>query len=406
MKPVVLQLVNSFHQGGSERQAVQLARLLHEAGRFGVRVATMDGAGVLRAEVERLGLGEIPSYPLKSFYDRNFVRQVRRFARHLRESSVSVVHTHDFYSNIFGMTAARLAGVPVRVASRRESAVRDAARRFVERRAYGLAHAVVANCEEVRHQLLEIEGLPPAKAVTLYNGLDMRRLTPPAGATRAETLASFGLPADEGRRFVTIVANLRLALKDHPTFLRAARRVRDACPQAAFVLAGEGELTDSLKALARELGIEGDTFFTGRCARVAELLSVSDVCVLSSTAEGFSNSILEYMAAARPVVVTDVGGAREAVVEGETGHLVPSGDDESMAARIIELLRDPPRAREMGERGRRRVAENFSCEAQLRRTEELYGRLLAERGRSRVEQSGVAERVRLEEGARGEGAGR
>jgi glycosyltransferase involved in cell wall biosynthesis len=106
------------------------------------------------------------------------------------------------------------------------------------------------------------------------------------------------------------------------------------------------------------------------------LLSISELCVLSSRAEGFSNAILEYMAAARPVVATDVGGAREVIREGETGYLVPSGDDVKMAARLIELLRDPAKARRMGDEGRRVVEEDFSCEAQLARTEELYSRLL------------------------------
>ncbi|PYS68230.1 MAG: glycogen synthase, partial [Acidobacteria bacterium] len=100
--------------------------------------------------------------------------------------------------------------------------------------------------------------------------------------------------------------------------------------------------------------------------------------VLSSRAEGFSNSILEYMAAGRPVVVTDVGGAREAVVEGETGYIIPAGDDEGMADRIIQFLRDPKRARAMGEAGKQKVAQNFSCSAQLERTLALYESLLVE----------------------------
>jgi glycosyltransferase involved in cell wall biosynthesis len=169
------------------------------------------------------------------------------------------------------------------------------------------------------------------------------------------------------------------AVKDHPTFLRAARRVRDAVPDAAFVLAGEGRLSEELRAYTAELGLAEDVFFTGRCERVGDLLSVSDVCVLSSTAEGFSNSILEYMAAARPVVATDVGGAREAIEEGETGYVVAPGDDEAMAARITDLLLDPERARRMGERGRRVVEEKFSCEAQLSHTEALYESLLEKR---------------------------
>jgi glycosyltransferase involved in cell wall biosynthesis len=217
----------------------------------------------------------------------------------------------------------------------------------------------------------------------IYNGLDSERVTPGAKVGRREALDLFGLPHENGRRFITIVANMRHDVKDHPMFLRAARRVHRAVPEAAFVLAGEGERIDSLRALARESGLERDVFFTGRCERVAELLSVSDVCVLSSRAEGFSNAILEYMAAARPVVATDVGGAREAVIEGETGYLVPPGDDQTMAARIISLLNDPERAKKMGERGRTVAKRKFSCEAQLERTVNLYERLLASSRASR-----------------------
>lgn len=373
MKPNVLQLVNSFHQGGSERQAVQLARLLHESGRYNVSIASQIGEGVLRTEAERIGLGEITSYPLTSFYDRNALTQLRRFAAFLRERQIDVVHTHDFYTNIFGLSAAALARVPVRIGSRRESAVRVAKQRAVERASYRLAHAVVANCEEVRQQLINVEGLAPGKTVTVYNGLNMERLTP--RLRRDEALQLFNLPP--ARRFVTIVANLREDLKDHPTFLRAAQHVRSAVPDSAFVLAGEGELTEPMRALAAQLGLRDDAFFIGRCENVAELLHVSDLCVLSSKAEGFSNSVIEYMAAGRPAVVTAVGGAREAVSDGETGYVVGVGDHEKMAARIIELLRDPERASQMGRRGREVATEKFSCEAQLGRTEELYGRLLA-----------------------------
>jgi glycosyltransferase involved in cell wall biosynthesis len=188
----------------------------------------------------------------------------------------------------------------------------------------------------------------------------------------------FGLPADENRRLVTIVANMKHDIKDYPMFLRSARRVREALPGAMFALAGEGEMMEQLRSFARELGIERDAFFIGMCDRIAELLFASDVCVLSSKAEGFSNSILEYMGAARAVVATDVGGAREAIVDGETGYLVSSGDDETMASRISHLLCEPQKAMEMGERGRLTVQRKFSSQMQLERTEELYRRLLAD----------------------------
>lgn len=381
-----LQLIGSFHQGGSERQAVQLARLLHESGRYRVHVACLDGGGTLRQEVEQLGLDEIPEYPLTSFYDRRMVAQLQRFARFLKAREIAVVQTHDFYSNVFGMAAAAMAGVPVRIAARRETGgLRSRAQKLVERGAYRLAHAVVANCDAVRRQLLA-EGTPLEKIMTIYNGLMLNRVAVEPGFQRDDAPARFGLPLHGERRFVTIVANLRLPVKDHPTFLRAARQVREAVPQAAFVLAGEGELIAPMRALAAEWGLAEHVFFIGRCTDVARLLAVSEVCVLSSRAEGFSNSILEYMAASRPVVATDVGGAREAVVQGETGYLAPPGDDAALAAHIIALLRDPERAREMGRRGRRRVEEKFSCSTQLDCTEALYDRLLR-RARPRLLQT-------------------
>jgi glycosyltransferase involved in cell wall biosynthesis len=382
MTPNVLIFTGSFDQGGSERQAVQLARLLHTTGRYRVRVACLKDGGVLRGEVEHLC--EIPSFPLTSFYDRNMIAQLRRAARYLREQEIDIVQTFDFYTNVFAMTAAALARVPARIAARRETAgTKTPAQLWTERRAYQLAHAVVANSDAVRRELVA-SGVPARKVLTIYNGMDIERVAPQPRFTREEALKLFGLPADAARRFVTIVANMRHAEKDQATFLRAARRVRDAVPEAAFVLAGEGELLEQTRAYAAELGLREHAFFIGRCAEVSELLNVSDVCVLSSRGvEGFSNSITEYMAAARPVVATDIGGAREAIVEGETGYVVAPGDDEMMAARIVALLTDAARAREMGRRGRAVVEEKFSCAAQLERTERLYQRLL-ERRRARA----------------------
>jgi glycosyltransferase involved in cell wall biosynthesis len=375
-----LQLIGSFHQGGSELQAVQLTRLLLESGRCNVFVVTLERDGVLLDEVNRLGFRNIPEFRLNSFYDLHAARQLWRFARYLRKHEIDVVHTHDFYTNIFGMAAAGLARVPVRIASRRESAVRPETQRFVERAAYRVAHAVVANCEDVRQQLIR-EGVPAQKVRTVYNGLDLTRVKP-TQTNKEEVLRGLNLP--EGLRFITLMANMRahvlqpepFCFKDHPTFLRAAKRVYESVPDAAFIIAGEGELLEATRELARNLGIGDRTFFIGRCQDVGSVLSISDVCVLSSSSEGFSNAILEYMAAGRPVVATDVGGAREAVVHGDTGYLVPAGDDEQMAQHIISLLVDQESARSMGESGRRRVNEKFSSLKQLQNVESLYTELL------------------------------
>ena len=142
-------------------------------------------------------------------------------------------------------------------------------------------------------------------------------------------------------------------------------------PQTHFVVAGEGELQNELETLAKELGIKQNTHFIGRCTKVPELLSLSFACVLTSFNEGFSNSILEYMAAAKPVVVTEVGGAGEAVIEDQTGFLVKSNDDVAMAEKLIWLLENPERAAEMGKNGRKRVEEEFSTKTQLEKKRAL-----------------------------------
>jgi len=377
----ILQLIDSFDEGGSERQALDLTRRLLESGKYSIFLASLKPGGVLRAEIGNLDLGEVPSYPLNSFYGPNAVTQLRRFVAHLRKSRIDVLHTHDFYTNIFGMTAGFLAGVSVRIASRRETTgMRTTGQTRLQRMAYGLAHQIVANSESVRQKLFE-EGIKSKRITVIHSGLDPERIAAPPGLSREEMLRAIGVGqlTRVPKQFVTIVANMRHEVKDYPMFLRAAQRVSKAIPEVGFLLAGEGELQGSLKELASQLDIAGKTFFLGRSKNVAELLSVSDVCVLSSKAEGFSNSILEYMAAGRPVVATDVGGAREVIVEDETGHIVPSGNDELMATRIISLLQDPARARVMGEQGRRVVEEKFSSQVLLQNTEALYRRLLNER---------------------------
>jgi glycosyltransferase involved in cell wall biosynthesis len=158
--------------------------------------------------------------------------------------------------------------------------------------------------------------------------------------------------------------------------LRAAQRVQSEVPEARFVLAGEGELREETQQLAEQLGLKEACLFIGRCASVPDLLAASEICVLSSQAEGFSNSILEYMAAGRPVVATNVGGASEAIVEGETGHLINAGDDRAMAERLISLLRDPQKSRRMGMNGRRVVEQRFSTESRLATTSALYRKFL------------------------------
>ena len=374
-KPSVLQIVHGFLEGGSERQMIQMATLLHESGDYEVHVASLSTEGVLRSHVERLGIPVI-DLPLTSFYDANMVRQTSRFVSYLKKHKIKLVHSHDFYSNIFGMSGSMLAGIRGRIASKRETTgTRTRAQTTVEHSAFRLAHAVVANAAAVKDQLVA-EGVKSDKVVVIHNGIDVTRFQPDGNSNQDLARLNLNLTTVAGRPSITMVANFEYRVKDHPMLLRTAQRVRQEFPEALFVIAGEGPLREETQKLAVELGVESSCLFMGRCANVPDLLATSDICVLSSQAEGFSNSILEYMAAGRPVVATDVGGASEAIVEGQTGHLVSAGDDHAMADRIISLLRDSDKRRSMGLKGRRLVEQKFSCENRLANTSTLYQKFL------------------------------
>ena len=375
MKKRVLQLIGSFHQGGSERQAVNLVRLLKSEGPFDVFAATLNKEGVLGPEIGAVDLSEIPEFPLTSFYNANFVCQVRRCVKYLRDNKIDIVHTHDFYTNIFGMAAAKIAGVPIRIASKRETdGMRSGTQKLIEKIAFQQARAVVVNSAAVRDHLVAY-AINSEKIHIIYNGIDVGRFDI-ADNDRASICEKLGVPRDKDTRFITIVANLRHGVKNLPMLLRTAKRVVDAKPDVHFIIAGEGELQTQLKESASDLDIAENVHFIGRCDDVPSLLSASYACVLTSTAEGFSNSILEYMAAGKPVVATNVGGAAEAIIDGETGFLISTDDDKAMAERLIELLDDELKTSAFGANGKRDAQEKFSQETLLRATVELYNSFL------------------------------
>lgn len=381
-RPRVLHLFNTMGQGGMERQMLQLVQLLRESGRYEVAVATQKGDGPLTAEMMELGIREVPAFPLKRLYGIGALRQLRRFAAHLRSLQVDVLHTHDFYTTTFGMAAAVLARVPVRIAARRELNVFTPLQRKLEHLAYRAADVIVANCERLRREVIR-EGIKQERVVTIPNAVDLRRVAAPADIDREAIATALGIPA--GRRLVTMTAHLYNREKDFDALIAAAAAVIRHFPDVLFVCAGEGGPDDRgrIESLAAEVGVRKEILLPGRCNRIGELLAISEVGVLSSRSEGLSNSVLEYMAAGLPVVATDVGGIGEAVLEGETGYLVPPGDPEALAERIVSLLIDPARARRLGEMGRERASRSFSPGALLSRTAALYERLLAESGASR-----------------------
>lgn len=171
---------------------------------------------------------------------------------------------------------------------------------------------------------------------------------------------------------ITYVANLFL-YKGHMDLVRAARTVVDAFPAARFVLVGrDAGAMDRVKEEIARLSLAGNVFLTGPRSDAAGILAASTFAVHPSHEEGFSNVILEAMAAGKAVVAAQVGGNPEAVVDGETGTLVPPGDLPCLAEALLALLRKPEITRAMGDAGRRRAVERFSADIMVREIGALY----------------------------------
>lgn len=378
MKNRVIQLVGSFEMGGSELQAIRLANAVHREGTFEVHVASLDARGPLKELLVHSMKNEVPEFQLTSFHNFNFLSQLHRMGIYLEQNKIDIIHTHDFYTNIFGMLAAVGIGHKGRIASKRETLSKSRTQFFAERQIMRFAKKIVANSEAVRTFLID-RNVPPEKIVTIYNGLDLARFTNAATIDRESFFRSLGLEIGANPKFVTIVANMRSDVKNHQMFLRAAKRIRERIDSAEFLLAGEGELRENLIDRANELGIGDYCHFVGSAIDIPSLLSVSEIGVLTSRSEGFSNAIIEYMAAGLPVVATDVGGAKEAIEDGETGYLVRSDDDEALSACIIKILEDKALSDRLGQRGKEIAFTRFSAERQTDSVLSLYESVLKNR---------------------------
>ncbi len=208
------------------------------------------------------------------------------------------------------------------------------------------------------------------RVAVIPNGIEIPEVPgPDARAARHE----LGIAADAPT--VGIVAALR-AEKDHETLLRAIARLAPTRPDLRLVIVGSGDREEALRAETARLGLAGHVVFTGFRPDAPRLLAGLDVVALVSVQETFPVSVLEAMAACRPVVMTRCEGVPEVVVEGTTGYMIDIGDDATLADRLGRLLDDPALSAQMGSAGRVRAAAEFPISRTISRYEELFSRLL------------------------------
>jgi glycosyltransferase involved in cell wall biosynthesis len=302
--------------------------------------------------------------------------EVIRLARYLRREKFDVVHTHDLWSNLMGVPAARLAGVPAIVSSRRDLAHFDwyqGKRRHWLRRIQNLSGVVLANATPIRDALISEDGFAPGKLRVIHNGVDTQKFQ------RAQRDRARLFPDVGNEILVVLVGNMHSDVKGHPWLIAAAPTVVREFPEVRFVFAGDGESRPTFAAQVAQLGLEGTFKFLGRRSDIPEILASCDLAVLPSRAEGLPNAVLEYMAAGLPTIASRVGGTAELVQDGVTGLLVPAENANALAGALLQFLRDPEQSRQIANNGQRFAVENFSFERFIREIDELYAELLERR---------------------------
>jgi glycosyltransferase involved in cell wall biosynthesis len=369
----LLKMLTNFHIGGTERQVVNLA-LGIDPSRFDLHLACLRCSGALLGELKTLQVPR-PEFRIGRFYNPTTFWQGMRLAQYIRKNRIQIVHSYGFYSNVFTVPTAWLAGRSFVVASIRDTGdVLTPAQRLVQRMVCRLAHCVLVNAEAIRDKLVE-QGYAPGKIIVIRNGITLAKF----GKRQRNSLLRQELALPLSAPLVVVFSRLN-QMKGIQYFLDAAVILAGRFPDVRFLVVGDGESRKELEEYACRLGLGQRTVFTGFRSDVPELLSEAAVSVLPSLSEGLSNSLLESMAAGVPVVATRVGGNPEVVEHEVTGLLVPLRDSAALAAAVGRVLDDKDLAASFAQAGIRRVAELFSMERSVRETEHLYQRLVEANG--------------------------
>jgi glycosyltransferase involved in cell wall biosynthesis len=359
----VLQLIPSLVVGGAERVVARLARHLHRWGHAVEVVSMYDPLGTwieadLRSEeIPLTFLGKRPGFD---------VRMIPRIARVLARFEPDVLHTHMYVLKyaLPGVAASRTCRV---VHTLHNVASREVARpnRVLQNLAFRAGVTPVAIGQGVAKSMRSVYGLYPRHIIP--NGIPVSEYAPP-GAAREELRASLGIPGD-APTFVMVAMFQRK--KNHEGLLRAFASRRLAFAGAHLLLAGDGEQRHETERLAYTLGVSGRVRFLGVCSDIPRVLAAADAFVLPSVYEGNPLSIMEAMAAGKPVVATAVGCVPE-LVSDRTGRLIPPGDPDALEAALHELANDLPLSRAKGAAAARVARERFDDVTMARAYERLY----------------------------------
>jgi glycosyltransferase involved in cell wall biosynthesis len=362
-RPIIAHVLHRLDRAGAEVLAAGLARGLCD--RYKFVFFCLDGLGTLGQELAGEGF-VVESLDRRPGLDRALARKLHARLAHHR---VDLIHAHQytpfFYSALSrGVFKRRVGSGPADLPilftehGRHVPDTTSLKRRLANKLLLQRGDRITAVSRAVKNALIQNEGLPSERIGVVYNGIDPGPEPTDDDRTNARTALSIA----PDRAVAMQVARFH-PVKDHATALRTWSIVHRELPDALLVFVGDGPERASLEAMVARLGLEDATLFAGARDDAADLIHASDLCLLTSLSEGLSVTLLEAMAAAKPIVATDVGGNPEAVQQGQTGLLAPSRDPEALAGCITGLLQNAPYANlTLGRAGRTRLLANFTAE--------------------------------------------
>lgn len=382
----IFRAITRLNIGGPAIHAILLTRGLQNERFRSVLVSGQEapGEGNLLDLAARCGVRPVLVEELgREVSPTNDLVAVRRLYQLMRRERPQIVHTHLAKAGTTARLAARLARVPIvlhtyhgHVFHSYFSPRRTAVFLAIERALARLTDRIIAVGDQQRAELVSYRLAPARKIVSIPLGLDIEPLLQ-AERERGRLRAELGLNGAD--KLVGIVARL-VPIKAHEVFLEAAVEVHRRLPNARFVIVGDGERRAELEARAARLGLRDRALFLGWRRDMRAVYADLDVVVLSSLNEGSPVALIEAMAAARPVVSTDVGGVGEVVANGQSGILVPSRDADALAEAVTNLLNDPAAAEQLGRAARAAVYPKYASTRLVADLERLYLELAREKG--------------------------
>lgn len=368
----VLHIISDTNIGGAGRH---LLTFLEHYDRTKLTVYVLcPPASLLLEQCTAIGVETYTSPYLtgdRSFGWRGLAGLVRAVGTIVRERRIDIVHTHASFA---GRLAAKAAGVR-RIVYTKHRMDWNTGRRGLKKKAIAIlnrltCHKVIAVSQAVKEDLM-LSGVEAEKIALIYNGVDIEKFRKQAQTGATQLPPKFSNV--DGSCLVGMVARLEPE-KGHRYFLEAASLVLAKQANVFFIVVGTGSLAAALQDMANEIGVADQVIFTGYQDNIAQIIAAMDILVIPSLSEAFGISMIEGMCLSKPCVASELGGLLEIAgwQDGRVACLVPPGDANAIAEKIIFLLEHPDAARAIGSKAASEVERRFSAEKMTEEITRLY----------------------------------